>query len=270
MKIIFLGTCSGTEPMPGRKHESVAIETNDRIYMFDAGEGCSYTAHLLGLDMNKLCKIVISHTHIDHVGGLANLLWIGKKLLIRAYIGKPRPPRKPMDLYLPNMETWEGIKLLMKSTEAGLVNEELFYQSYPVTAHQVHAGVVFDDGVMKVTAVPNTHVKNWVGGESFSYSYLIECEGKRLVYSGDVGNYEELDPLVGEGCDGLILETGHFGVDEAGAYAAKKVAEKKIGKLYFCHHGREILNHPKESQQKVQQYFGDRAVICWDGMIEEW
>lgn len=69
MKLHFLGTCSGTEPMPDRKHTSFAIETGDRLYWFDAGEGCSYTAHLMGLDLLSLCKVVISHPHMDHVGG---------------------------------------------------------------------------------------------------------------------------------------------------------------------------------------------------------
>ena len=80
MKIYFLGTCAGTEPMPDRKHASVAIECGDAIYWFDAGEGCSYTAHNMGLDLLRVKKIMISHTHMDHVGGLGNLLWNIRKL----------------------------------------------------------------------------------------------------------------------------------------------------------------------------------------------
>lgn len=36
--IIFLGTCSGTEPMPGRHHSSVVFEINGTYYWFDAAE----------------------------------------------------------------------------------------------------------------------------------------------------------------------------------------------------------------------------------------
>ena len=63
MKLHFLGTCAGTEPMPGRKHASVAVEVGDRLYWFDAGEGCSYTAHLMGLDLLKIKAVFISHLY---------------------------------------------------------------------------------------------------------------------------------------------------------------------------------------------------------------
>lgn len=43
MKLYFLGTCAGTEPMPDRTHTSFALESGGSIYWFDAGEGCSYS-----------------------------------------------------------------------------------------------------------------------------------------------------------------------------------------------------------------------------------
>ena len=64
MHLTFLGTCAGTEPMPDRKHTSFAIEYNGKVYWFDAGAGCSYTAHLLGIDLLSVRAIFISHTHM--------------------------------------------------------------------------------------------------------------------------------------------------------------------------------------------------------------
>ena len=77
-------------------------------------------------------------------------------------------------------------------------------------------------------------------------------------------SYEELDPLIGDGCDGLIIETGHFGIGDVYAYTQNK----QIGKVYFTHNGREILNHGDASKKKVKAYFGENAVICFDGMSE--
>lgn len=57
MKIHIFGTCAGTEPIPGRRHVSFAIERNGYIYWFDAGEGCSYTAHLMGVDLLSIKSI---------------------------------------------------------------------------------------------------------------------------------------------------------------------------------------------------------------------
>ena len=49
--IHILGSCAGTEPMPGRNHTSLTLSVGDRLYFFDAGESCSWTAHRLGLDL---------------------------------------------------------------------------------------------------------------------------------------------------------------------------------------------------------------------------
>lgn len=256
MKIYFLGTCAGTEPMPNRKHTSFAIESNDRIYWFDAGEGCSYTAHLLGLDLLKVEKIVISHPHIDHVGGLANLLWTIRKISL---MKKELPKYNGNQVYMPCMETWEGVMLILRSSEMG------FETNYPITASPVTAGALFDDGIMKVVAYPNTHLSRYNLPTDMSFSFLIQCEGKKLVYSGDVGKYEDLDCLIGGGCDGLIIETGHFGISRAYEYCKNK----NIGKLFFNHSGREILNNLAAAKMKVSDLFGDKATICQDGMSIE-
>ena len=51
---------------------------------------------------------------------------------------------------------------------------------------------------------------------------------------------DELDPLVGDGCDLLIMETGHHKVADVCDY----VTSRPIGRLVLTHHGREILGDP--------------------------
>ena len=253
MKLCFLGTCAGTEPMPGRKHSSFLIEIGDNIYWFDAGEGCSYTAHNMGFDVLKTRKILISHAHLDHTGGLANLI-----VTIRGMHWLKRTKTETdIDIWISDLEAWEAIKKLVHISEG----------DYPLESHlfarQIQDGVLFDDGIMRVTAVHNQHIAA-PEGQWKSYSFLIEAEGKRLVYSGDVKSYNELDVFVNDGCDGLIIETGHFVIDDVYAYTRGK----NIGKVYFTHNGREILNNGEAAEQKVKDYFGNKAVICFDEMTE--
>ena len=255
MKLIFLGTCAGTEPMKDRKHSSFVLETAGRLYWFDAGEGCSYTAHNLGLDLLAVHKVVISHTHRDHIGGLGNLLWNIRKL---TYVKKRKQDSDTVEVYIPSMEVWSGLMTVLRNTEFGDDFDN------HLQAFETQDGILFDDGFLRVTAHHNHHIAP-KDGKWRSYSFLLECEGKRIVYSGDVKAYSDFDCLMGDGCDALILETGHFVIQDAWEYAR----DKNIGKLYFTHNGREILYATEACQEKVRSLWGDRAVICYDGMTEE-
>ena len=80
MKITVLGSCSGTEPYPHRHQTSVAIETGGRVYFIDAGENAGYASYLGGIPQQDTAAIFITHTHMDHTGGLPHLLWNFRKL----------------------------------------------------------------------------------------------------------------------------------------------------------------------------------------------
>ena len=131
--------------------------------------------------------------------------------------------------------------------------------------HEAEDGILFDDGSLKVSAFHNEHIIDKSKREWISYSFLIEAENKKIVYSGDLKAYSELDALIGEHCDALIIETGHFGIDDVHEY----LKNKSVDRVFFSHNGREILNFQKESKEKVELYFEGRGSICEDKMTVE-
>ncbi|MBQ2615146.1 MAG: ribonuclease Z [Clostridia bacterium] len=256
MKLHFLGTCAGTEPMLDRKHASVAVECDKKLYWFDAGEGCSYTGHNMGLDLLDVKNIIISHTHMDHIGGLGNLLWNIRKL---TQMRSELPHFDGVDVFIPNEDSKDGLLKLLSHTE------ENFCCDYENRFYGVQDGVLLDDGKVKVTAYHNTHLVRWETDKPLSYSYRIEAEGKSVVYSGDVGLYTDLDPVIGDGCDALLIETGHFGIDIAYDY----IKDKNVKRVFFTHNGREIINDREGSLAKVARLFEGRGTICEDTLTVE-
>jgi len=55
---------------------SILVETDDTNVLFDTSPGisASYNADILGIDLSKIDKIVLSHGHNDHTGGLRQIL----------------------------------------------------------------------------------------------------------------------------------------------------------------------------------------------------
>lgn len=251
-KLMILGSCSGTEPMPGRHHTSFLIETGGQVYFFDAGENCAYASHLAGVDLLRMRAIFISHPHIDHVGGLANLIWTVHKL---AWVKKTLDARKRIDLYMPEMRAWEAIVQMLRYTAGGDGATET------VDAHRTVDGLVYADENIRVTALHNGHLPDNDRGEHVSYSYRIEIGGKSIVFSGDVRHHTEVAPLIGAGCDYLLMETGHHKVKDICAFADAQ----PVGKLIFVHHGREILNESPQVSEALEAC-GCAPVIAWDGM----
>lgn len=252
MKITFLGTCSGTEPMPNRHHSSVVFEINGQYYWFDAGENCSYRAHTSGMDLSRVRAVFISHMHIDHVGGLANLIFTIYKLATVTKI--PHINNNSYDVFVPDLEKLQAINSIANAYRpASAVGVD-------INEHEVRDGLVFEDENLRVSAIHNTHLKE--SGEQgwHSYSYLIEAEGKRVVFSGDVRCPEELDSFTNGGCDLLIMETGHHAVKAVCDYAESRGAKK----LLFTHHGREILFGLEAARELVASRNID-AHICEDG-----
>ena len=253
-RIIILGSCSGTEPIPGRHHTAWILACGgDRLYQFDAGENCSYHAHTMELDLTKLHGLFISHPHSDHLAGYPALLCVVNKIRKRY---RREPAVLPIPAFTPEPAQLEAaLPFLM---EPG--TEEL------VAPHRIAAeGEIFADDLIRVEARHNRHLGIPDDGVWKSFSFRITVAGRRIVYSGDVKGVDELGDWLAE-CDLLMMESGHHHPWEVAA-ALRGDPARQVKRLLFLHHGRDYLDRPGETAAKTAEAWGTPVDFAYDGMI---
>ncbi len=137
LKVVFLGT-SAAVPTVSRSFPSTAIVREDEVILVDCGEGTQRQVLQAGLGFNKKMKILITHLHGDHVGGVTGLL---QTMSMMRRI-------RPVDIYGPR-----GIRGLLKST----LNYLRVNLQYSLVINEVKEGVVVKEKEYEILSRRGSH-----------------------------------------------------------------------------------------------------------------
>lgn len=186
MKITFIGASHGV-PEGDRRCACTMIEVEDRRYFIDMGTQVIEDVRRRHIPEERIKGVFITHMHGDHTNGLVSFVD-----LISWYF-KTCDPR----IILPEQMAVEVLKAWLMVNHNHL-REDIEFQ---VTEE----GMVYDDGVLKVTAFKTKHIDP-------SYAYLVEAEHKRVLFTGDLKGPAVDFPLAAleEPVDLVIAEAAHF------------------------------------------------------------
>jgi ribonuclease BN (tRNA processing enzyme) len=214
--------CSSGFPHKSLACSAYLLKHNKRRILFDCGEGATSAMRRLNIDPRSIETIFISHMHADHCMGLP--LFIQTNYVLR------RTGR--LDLFVPS-EAVSGIRKLFDLTY-------LYPLKIPfeMEVHGVTADTSFEMTGLAVRPYPNTHLqrhKRALKGTALknrmqSFCYSIEAEGKRIVYSADLGSERDLADAI-QGCDLLIVEQSHVDLGKL----RKMLLNEHISELIITH-----------------------------------
>ena len=176
--------CGSGMPMPRSSQAAacflIELGNGDKL-IFDLGTGSFTTLYSLGIPLDYMTKIFISHQHADHMGDLPTL-WI---------YGMQNGRSKPLDIWGPGgggmPDSWgteaamAGIpqfyNWMLETSKGALDTRSLSMEVHEFDWTKVNNVIYDEDGVV-VRTIPAIHLEG-------SVSFILEWKGMKIAFSGD-------------------------------------------------------------------------------------
>ncbi len=200
MTIKFVGTGSGITSLK-RFHSSFLISSKNYSLLVDAGDGISRALLTQDINYNNIDGIIFSHFHPDHFCGLPSLL-------VQMKMNKRKNPLT----IAAHSHRIDFIKSFIKSAlifEDRLGFSIKYLPFIPEIENTLNSNI-------SVICKSNSHLKKYgeLCGEDHSFSFLFKVDDKKIVYTGDVGEMDDLFIFKESDINIFITETTHLKLNQ--------------------------------------------------------
>jgi ribonuclease BN (tRNA processing enzyme) len=198
------------------------IETNGKIYLVDMGAHVGKKLLDMGKRFEDIKAIFITHPDCDHVDGMPNVLNMTNHRFVKA----------EYDIFMAREKARNAMQTYVES----ISNRPM--DTNRIRFHDAKVGKIFEDENVRVTFYQTAHLKN-----NESFSILIEAEGKKLVFTGDMSNLMVADDFpkyaLENPTDFILCELAHMELFHIEPYM------DRVNTNYFCfnHMNRPIEKH---------------------------
>ena len=257
MKITFLGTSHGITEK-NQFCSSALVSTGGKHYLVDAGAPVLTLLKNHDIPLEDVAGVFITHSHHDHFMGLAVLTQQINEFSQFENVAFP--------VHVPDEEDYHRMFAFIFGDPA--FHGRLEYRNYGGMtdpygdrARRVTA-VIFDDGNLRVTAIPVDHFQN-------AHAFLLEAEGKRVVFTGDLlADMPDYPKVITETeTDLVVTEGAHTRLNKPEVMELLKSGRTKT--LVITHRYDQV--NPDGAVAELAEYCKDafETVLAHDNMIWE-
>jgi ribonuclease BN (tRNA processing enzyme) len=231
-EITFVGT-SDAFGAGGRRQSAILVRGASGAVLLDCGATTGSGLNELGVAVDEIDAILVSHFHGDHFGGIP--------LLLLAALYEERRRRALQIAGPPGIET--RVKRLAAAMGHPLDGREW---TFPIRFEELPAGRQLALGPVGVRSFETHH-----SPDAAPHGLVIEPGGARIAYSGDTGWFDELPARVA-GSDLFICEcTYHRNSFEYHLSHEQLVANRgrfDCGRVIITHLGEEMTDRRASSE----------------------
>lgn len=288
IKLTFLGT-SDSIPSVKRNHTSILLTYKNENILLDCGEGTQRQFRKAHLSMQKITRILLTHSHGDHSLGLPGLLQSlamgGNKKEVTIY--GPKGTKAFVQNVLRAFPFHREYNLKVEEVTGKFLDLKEFYleaksmnHGIPVNAYSfVKKGVLrIDKKKLKKSGLPESELlqklkqgKNitYKGKKYLAKNLTFKDEAKKVSFVFDTKLNANIVPFVkdsnllvceatfGEDMEELAKDHGHLTSKQTGEIAKKA----KVKKLLISHISQRFEKNLNEIVEQVKKKFKNASLV---------